>query len=95
MEDKQICILGITYTIKEVEYISRDYIADGEINYSTDEIKLVKSLPKDRKEQTLMHELVHAVFEGLGMNELNSNEQLVQTLSAVLYQLFKSQIIFS
>jgi len=96
MEDRKINILGITYTVKEVDCVDK-YAGSvqGQINYYTCEIKIDKTLPKSLKEQVLLHELLHAVAEAVGLKELNEDEQAIQSLASALYCLFKSQTIFS
>lgn len=43
------------------------------------------------KEQTFYHELVHAILDELGENELSANERFVQSFSVLLYQFEKSK----
>lgn len=90
-----INILGITYRIKEVEIVDKNVPSDGEINYQTLEIKIDKSLAEEKKAQILMHEILHGLFDSLGMIELRDDEKAVQSLATALYHLFSTQTIFS
>lgn len=94
MNGKKINILGIEYTVTYVECVSKEELRKGEINYLTNEIKIDKNMPGDSKEQVLMHEILHAIFDLLGMYELGGNEEKVQCLATALHQVIKSQAIF-
>lgn len=88
-------LLGINYQVKEVELVNKNTPCDGEINYQTLEIKIDKELADDKKSQVFMHEILHGLFEGLGMTELRDDEKAVQSLATALYHLFSTQTIFS
>lgn len=90
-----INILGMTYQVKEVEVVNKETFLFGEINFITQVIKIDSSLTQERKNQVLMHEIFHGVLEALGLDELNEDEKVVQSISATLYHLFSSQVIFS
>jgi len=90
-----IGILGVDYTVQEVACISKDTFLYGEIDFVNQIIKIDKSLTSNKKEQTLLHEILHAILEELGLQEINQNEEAVQSISAVLYHLLKTQSIFS
>lgn len=45
-----------------------------------------KELPKDSIEQTLYHEVTHAILDELGYNKLSSDEKFVQGFSLLLHQ---------
>ena len=55
-------ILGVEFTIIEVPVVNKDEPRKGEINYLTNEIRIDESMPLSLKNQTLMHEILHAVF---------------------------------
>ena len=57
----------------------------GQIDYIEQKIRIDKTLTEDRKGQVLMHELLHGITEGLGLNELNDNETAIQSIAAGLY----------
>lgn len=88
-------IAGITYQVREVEVVNKETYLFGEINYITQVIKIDSSLTQERKRQVLMHEIIHGVLEVLGLDELNEDEKVVQSISAILYHIFTSQVIFS
>ena len=71
---KKINILGVEYTVLEVEVVNKEEPRKGEINFLTNEIRIDRQMPISLKEQVLMHEILHAVFELLGMEKLAMNE---------------------
>ncbi len=93
MLPKEVTVLGITYRVEEVEYISKEAFRIGEINYTEQVIKIDRSLSEQKKGQVFMHELIHAVLDELGMSDWSANEHAVQNLAAVLYHVFSSQAI--
>lgn len=92
---RKINILGLTYTIEEVDTVNKVEPRKGEINYLSNEIRIDKNMPTDLKNQVLMHEILHALFELLGFNELAEDENLVQSVATALHQIFSTQTIFS
>lgn len=88
-------ILGTIYKISEVEVVNKGEPRKGEINYLTGEIKIDRTMPEDFKNQTLMHEILHAVFEALGYADLGEDEEKVQGIASALHQIFTTQTIFS
>lgn len=90
---KQINILGLTYAVEEVEVVSKGELLLGQINYLEQTIRIDKSLSEDRKGQVFMHELLHGILEGLGMAELNENENALQSIAAAMYHILSGQAI--
>lgn len=92
---REINILGVIYTVKEVETVNKTDPRRGEINFLTNVIKIDSTMPKSLKEQVLMHEILHAVFDLLGLENLSDDEKLVQSIATALHQIFATQSIFS
>ncbi len=91
-----IDILGIKYTVKEVECVSKDELRKGQINYLTNEILIDKTMSLQNKEQTLWHEIIHAICEALGIQDICQDESRVQALATALYYTVrKNKTIFS
>lgn len=84
----KVKILGLPYQIVEKEIINNENVM-GQILYHSQVIYLKKDLPREQKEKTLLHEIVHGVFEGLGELELSENEKLVHALATAFYLLIK------
>ncbi len=90
----KVTILGIPYQIEEVESIKGcDDSVLGITFYQEQKIHIRADLPKELKEQTLIHEIIHGILENLGEHEINEDERLVQSLAATVYQLIKSNPI--
>lgn len=60
----------------------------GECTYEEASIKLWSGLSEQKKEQTLIHEMLHAVFHESGFEDHDEDE--VNRLSITLYQVLKS-----
>lgn len=95
MKDREINILGIIYKVKEVDTVNKTNPRRGELNYLTNEILIDKNMPESLKEQVLMHEILHAVFDLLGFDKLAEDEKKVQSIATALHQVFSTQVIFS
>lgn len=78
---------GMTYTIVEKDYVELDEDKNltGMCDRHALEIELLKNLPKQRKDQTLIHEIMHAVVTEAGL-EFDDEEDVVNRLSIVLHQ---------
>ena len=81
-----IKILGLIYKITEVECVSKEELRKGEINFLTNEIRIDKNMPDDLKEQVLIHEVLHAIFDLLGYEDLCADENKVQGIASALHQ---------
>ena len=86
----QVEILGVNYEIKELDIIDENPKVLGQIVYQKQEIQIKKSLLKDMKNSTIIHEIVHGILFHSGKQELNEKEDLVESLSSSIYQVLKS-----
>lgn len=86
----QVEILGVNYEIKELDIIDENPNVLGQIVYQKQEIQIKKSLLKDMKNSTIIHEIVHGILFHSGKQELNEKEDLVESLSSSIYQVIKS-----
>ncbi len=91
---EEINILGVIYQVNEVDVVDKEELCKGKINYMTNEIRIDRGLVQSAKEQTLMHEILHAMFDLLGLDELNADENKVQGIATALHHVFTSQTIF-
>ena len=64
----------------------------GQIDFLTGEIKIDKSLPERMKGQVLMHEILHAMFDLLGYEDLRNDEEKVQWIVCGLCALFRPSV---
>ena len=74
-----ISICGIKFKIEQVSCVNKGdggYTL-GKIDFSTDVIQLDADLPEDKKLQVLIHEILHAVFDLTGNQEIGDDEKTV------------------
>lgn len=89
MIPKAINICGIQHNIKVYsDDFTSTNIHFGEMDYKKCEIRIADNMPEELQMQTIIHEWLHGAFWMLGLNELTSNEQLVQGLAMAIYQTF-------
>lgn len=89
MIPKQVKVAGVTYLVeeKEVVIIDGDSKHMGSCTYTNSTIELLDSLNSERKEETFVHELFHAILNEEGFDD--HDEDLVNRASKVLYQVLK------
>lgn len=86
---EKIKIGGMEYQVKEVKFgESNGDVTLGECHFETADILINDNLSDNRKEQTLFHEMVHAMLFEAGSFEYD-NEELVNQLGLIVYQVFK------
>ena len=81
----KIRILGIDYSVREVQIINDDDTIMGLCRYQANEILIKKGLSDADKKITLIHEILHAVLGQLGFEKENDNENMIKSLSTALY----------
>lgn len=78
--DSDFCIanncMGVTWDSQNKIVLSDKIVSDSEY----------KAIPKSKKEQTYLHEVVHNILSAMNESELNNNEKFVDTFSALLHQ---------
>ena len=90
-----IQIGGINYKINQVEADSHELVSGttiGHIYYDKDLIVLAENLTDNRKAQTFVHELTHAVFLAMGYHgneEVILDEKFVDSFSSYLHQIIE------
>lgn len=87
MVPQKIKVAGINYDVREAEGILERFSTLGQINYNKGIIELDSSLCQTRKEQTFVHELLHACFKEAGYGEYD--EEVIERVANVLYQVLK------
>ncbi|GAW63414.1 hypothetical protein FC65_GL000663 [Ligilactobacillus acidipiscis DSM 15836] len=78
---------GIHYEIFEKEIVENDPNEYGVCVYADNHIEIKSGLSDERKTQTLIHELLHAIFFEAGYED--HDEKMVDQLSLVLNQVLK------
>jgi Zn-dependent peptidase ImmA (M78 family) len=89
---QKIKILGLIYDIEQVDYISREKDLAGQFSESCLKILLRKDLPDQLKEQTLIHEIVHAILNSIG-SEKYEDEFFVTSFANVLHQIITDNLL--
>ncbi len=85
----KVKIMATDYKIEEVEQIDKNRRILGEIDYINQTIKLEKGLSDELKKEVLIHEILHGILEKLGFDDLNNDEQKVQSIASTLYLVLK------
>ena len=76
--------MGMDYAIEQVEFISREELLVAQIDYLKQKIYLLSDIGQQKKEQAILHEIIHGVFNALGLDY--TDEQLTQSLACTLHQ---------
>ncbi|THE09934.1 ImmA/IrrE family metallo-endopeptidase [Bacillus timonensis] len=87
MIPNKVKIAGIEYSVTEKHGLEQKHGLLGHVLYSLSEIEIDDRLNQDRKEQVLVHELLHACFHEAGFEE--QDEEMINRISIVLYQVLK------
>ena len=85
-ENTKLNILGVEYTLLEVDYVNKYEPVRGQINHMTAEILVDRHLPEKIKTVTLLHEILHAICDLLGYDDLGEDEEKIKGLSTALHQ---------
>lgn len=91
MIPKKLTILGHTIKIKRVKTIPKHKNCRG-LWVPNKNLIYIKIEPGniDIEEQTLWHEIVHAMLDNLSYDELSNDEGFVDRLGSVLHQVIKT-----
>lgn len=89
MIPKQVKVAGVNYSVEERDCVIIDGNSKymGSCTYTNSTIELLNSLNDERKEETFVHELFHAILNEAGFDD--HDEELVNRASKVLYQVLK------
>ena len=78
---------------KNYELLKEELIIDnnnqelyGEINYSTETIRISNKFSKNLQNQAILHELIHAISDKYQL-DINKDERTVDLLAAGIYEL--------
>jgi hypothetical protein len=84
---KEFTLGGIKWTIKEDESKLDELNLLGLCEFPLSLISIYhKGIDKKLVEQTIYHEVVHAILESIGENELSANDKFVQNFALLLHQ---------
>ena len=80
---------------KEYEIVRKEEVIDlpnecyGKIDYLSEKIEISTKFSQNQRNATFLHEMFHAIFEKLDMEELRDDEQVVNQLATELYLIIK------
>lgn len=87
-ESKKIKIGYKEYEIvKKLEVINLPNECYGKIDYDKETIEISNKYSQKQQNATFLHELIHAIFEKLDLDDLRTNEQIVNQVSSTLYEI--------
>ncbi|MDM5239356.1 ImmA/IrrE family metallo-endopeptidase [Bacillus cereus] len=82
---------GVKYKVVEVKGLTKEYGMLGQILYDELLIKIDADLPQGRKEETLIHEVLHGIFFEAGFEE--QDEDMINRVGKVLYQVIRNNLV--
>lgn len=87
---EKVKVGGVTYEIQRAESVevNQDKNYYGVCNYREAVIEISNTVNRQRQDQTLIHEIMHAVFYEAGI-ELENEETVVNQASLILHQVLK------
>ncbi|GAX06822.1 hypothetical protein IWT25_02169 [Secundilactobacillus pentosiphilus] len=87
---KQVKVSGIIYSVIEKKHPEDEgHTVWGFTDYEVSKIFIRKGLSEQKKRQTLMHELVHAMLHEAGEDEHCNDESIVNPLGNMLDQVLQ------
>ncbi|MDD9312657.1 ImmA/IrrE family metallo-endopeptidase [Cytobacillus firmus] len=92
MIPSKVKVAGIDYVVNQVGEISNNPFQMGEIIYQKSLIQIKHGMSEDKKEQTLVHELLHACFNEAGFED--QDEDMINRVGIVLYQVLKDNNLY-
>lgn len=85
-------VAGIDYKVEQVEEIDNNPSHMGDVVYQKSLIRIKQGMSEDKKEQTLVHEILHACFEEAGIE--NQEEDTINRVGVILYQVLKDNHLY-
>lgn len=85
-------VAGIDYKVEQVEEIDNNPSHMGDVVYQKSLIRIKQGMSEDKKEQTLVHEILHACYEEAGIE--NQDEDTINRVGVILYQVLKDNKMF-
>lgn len=90
---KTVKILGLNWKVIESKAIAEHNNLFGATHNRREIIYIDPDTSDQRKEETFIHEITHALFSNMGLSERfrkeNLEEEIVTTISSGLYQVLK------
>lgn len=86
MKETYYKIGGVKYKVQSVKGLAKEHGVLGQIFYDDLLIKIDADLPRERMEETFVHEVLHGIFHEAGYEE--QDEDMINRVGKVLYQVF-------
>lgn len=87
MLPERVNVAGINYKVSQVKGLAEKYDLGGQIYYEKGLIDIDSDMSQDKKEQVLIHEVLHSIFNEAGFRQ--QDEDMITRLGIVLYQVLK------
>lgn len=91
----KVNICGLKHEVIECEDLFNLDCHFGQIDYKDLVIKINKDMPKEVKDETICHEMLHGMLVHIGYTDLANDEHFVQALGNAIYQGFEIKKIES
>lgn len=92
MIPNKVKVAGIEYNIVQVDGVLERFNNLGLIHYNKGTIEIDSSMCETKKEQTFVHEVLHACFNEAGFEE--QDEDMINRVGIVLYQVLKDNHLY-
>jgi hypothetical protein len=89
---KQLKVGGSIYTVNEVAGLLRKLSMYGNVDFGDCIIQIDADMSDERKEQTITHEMLHAVHFEAGYNPEEQDEDMINRVANVLHQVIVDNI---
>jgi len=89
---KQLKVGGAIYTVHEVEGLLRKISMYGNVEFGDCVIQIDSAMTDERKEQTIIHEMLHAIHFEAGYNPEEQDEDTINRTANVLHQVIVDNI---
>ncbi|MCG7407726.1 ImmA/IrrE family metallo-endopeptidase [Paenibacillus sp. ACRRX] len=89
----QIKVAGTHYEVVREKLLGAAENIYGDANFTIHRIRIDESITPERAQQTLIHELLHAIFYEAGYDE--QDEDVIRRVSTVLYQVLADNDVLS
>lgn len=87
---KKFKLFGLTFKVTQPYKITSKDEHWGECSIAKKSIKVKRSLNREQKEITYLHEITHAILDTLEYTDLSHDEQFVERFSKALHQVLTS-----
>lgn len=84
-----ISVAGMTYTIVYGDKMIQNEDKCGECHNQTGSIRIAVGMGEDMTVNTVIHEVLHAIYHCYGIEDKDEEERVVNTMATGLFQVLK------